>query len=243
MRRQVLSLFLTLFILISVGGVASIVGTADSHAQSVEQIKSVDSDKEKTAIAGCEPPFAASKKSDKYHCGSCPEVNKIKPANLIWFNTACDAQAAGYTPCSKCNPPGCSCPSPTPTPTPTPAPVPVPTPTPPILISTILLIQGPKNTVNVGDRVTMIGTLARPETMDGIAGAPITVKLSLDGKNWVTIDNKKTDNNGSIRYTITVPDPQSCGQKLPVVLGYKFSYDGSDTYAASDGVCTIKVVS
>ena len=239
MRRQMLSFFLTLIILISIGGVAIIVGTADSHVQPSGQIKSVDSGKEKTARAVCEPLFAASKKSDKYHCGSCPEVNKIKPANLIWFNTACDAQAAGYTPCSKCNPPDCSSPSPSPAP----APVPAPTPTPPTLISTILLIQGPKNAIHVGDRVTMIGTLARPEMMDGIAGALITVKLSLDGKNWVTIDNKNTDSNGSIRYTITVPDPQSYGQKLPVVLGYKFSYDGSDTYLASEGVCTIKVVS
>jgi len=228
---------LTICILLSISGVVNIVGTVDSHAQPVGQIKSIDSDKEKTAKAGYEPPFAASKKSDKYHCRSCLEVNKIKPANLIWFNSACDAQAAGYTPCSKCNPLDCSSPSLTP------APVPAPTTTPATLISTILLIQGPKNAVHVGDRVTLIGTLARPEMMDGIAGALITVKLSLDGKNWVTIDNKNTDGNGSIRYTITVPDPQSYGQKLPVVLGYKFSYDGNDTYLASEGVCTIKVVS
>jgi methylphosphotriester-DNA--protein-cysteine methyltransferase len=72
------------------------------------QINHVGCDKEKTVWTMCGPPFAASKKSDIYHCEECPIVKKIKPENLIWFNTAQEACNAGYSPCSICSPPGCN---------------------------------------------------------------------------------------------------------------------------------------
>ena len=50
-------------------------------------------------------PFYASKESNKYHYSWCRYVNNIKPANLITFDTAEQAKAAGYIPCSVCKPP------------------------------------------------------------------------------------------------------------------------------------------
>ena len=113
MKKPVLSLCLTLLILFSIYGVVSF-STSKTQSQPMLQNKPVGCDKERTAWATCGPPFAASKKSDKYHCGECPNVKKTKPENLIWFSTSQEACNAGYSPCSVCNPPGCNrLPSPT----------------------------------------------------------------------------------------------------------------------------------
>ncbi len=50
-------------------------------------------------------PFYASSGSNKYHYSWCRYVGNILPANLIKFDTAEQARAAGYTPCSVCKPP------------------------------------------------------------------------------------------------------------------------------------------
>lgn len=50
-------------------------------------------------------PFVGSKNSDVYHWPWCSSAKQIKASNEVWFNTAADAQKAGYHPCSRCNPP------------------------------------------------------------------------------------------------------------------------------------------
>lgn len=50
-------------------------------------------------------PFVGSLKSDKYHYPSCASAKKIKSSNLIAFASSAEARVAGYSPCSKCNPP------------------------------------------------------------------------------------------------------------------------------------------
>ena len=50
--------------------------------------------------------FVGSKNSDVYHYPDCTSAKKIKPANLITFNSIEEAKAAGYRPCKNCNPPG-----------------------------------------------------------------------------------------------------------------------------------------
>jgi hypothetical protein len=45
--------------------------------------------------------FVASSHSDKYHHKDCPAVKQIKEENQVWFATAAEAEAAGYSP-SKC---------------------------------------------------------------------------------------------------------------------------------------------
>jgi len=49
--------------------------------------------------------YVGSIKSDKYHYPSCSAAKKILPENLIWFDSAADAQSQGYTPCGICEPP------------------------------------------------------------------------------------------------------------------------------------------
>ena len=45
--------------------------------------------------------FVASRNSNKYHWPDCSFAQKIKPENRIWFSSEAQAQAAGYTRCSK----------------------------------------------------------------------------------------------------------------------------------------------
>lgn len=55
-----------------------------------------------TTAAG---PFVGSKNSDVYHWPWCSSAKQIKPSNQVRFDTAADAQKAGYRPCSQCKPP------------------------------------------------------------------------------------------------------------------------------------------
>ncbi len=75
MKRLVIALLLGCFIL----GVCGIAITADK--------------------------FVASKNSNKYHYTWCKWAQKIKPENLISFDTPEQAIAAGYVPCKVCKPP------------------------------------------------------------------------------------------------------------------------------------------
>ena len=48
--------------------------------------------------------YVGSSESNKYHNPSCRYVKKILPENKIWFDSAADAEAQGYSPCGVCNP-------------------------------------------------------------------------------------------------------------------------------------------
>ncbi len=50
--------------------------------------------------------FVGNKKSKKYHLTSCKSVPKIKPENIMGFNSSTNAQDAGYKPCKMCDPDG-----------------------------------------------------------------------------------------------------------------------------------------
>ena len=49
--------------------------------------------------------YWASKSSNKYHLPTCKSAQKIKPSNLVKFNTPEAAIKAGYIPCKICKPP------------------------------------------------------------------------------------------------------------------------------------------
>ena len=49
--------------------------------------------------------FWASEKSNIYHYPSCKWAKKIRPYNLIIFNSPEEAIASGYRPCKVCRPP------------------------------------------------------------------------------------------------------------------------------------------
>jgi hypothetical protein len=52
--------------------------------------------------------YWASKNSNKYHFATCKWAQKIKPSNLVKFDTPEAAIKAGYTPCKICKPPAFS---------------------------------------------------------------------------------------------------------------------------------------
>jgi hypothetical protein len=49
--------------------------------------------------------FVGSKNSNKYHYCRCYYAKKIKPENLICFQSVEEAKSKGYEPCGKCKPP------------------------------------------------------------------------------------------------------------------------------------------
>jgi hypothetical protein len=46
--------------------------------------------------------YVGSKRSNKYHYPSCRWAKKIKPYNLVTFQSVKEAQEAGYVPCKVC---------------------------------------------------------------------------------------------------------------------------------------------
>ncbi len=83
---------------------AAVVGSIDSNRTlaapvpaSTEQLSAVAS-----STAEVAHHFAASKNGTKYYPAGCSGASRIKPANQVWFATAADAQAAGYTLASGC---------------------------------------------------------------------------------------------------------------------------------------------
>lgn len=58
-----------------------------------------------TILIAAEYKYVGSKKSNKYHYPSCRWAKKIKPNNLVTFQSAKEAQKAGYIPCKVCRPP------------------------------------------------------------------------------------------------------------------------------------------
>ncbi len=53
-----------------------------------------------SASSSLSGPFVASKNSNKYHLPDDAHAKKIKPENLITFQTEEEARQAGYEPCS-----------------------------------------------------------------------------------------------------------------------------------------------
>lgn len=49
--------------------------------------------------------YVGSTDSNKYHYPTCSSAQNILPEHEIWFESAADAQAQGYSPCGRCNPP------------------------------------------------------------------------------------------------------------------------------------------
>ena len=57
------------------------------------------------ALSAMTAEFWASRESNKYHYPTCRYAERIKPENLIIFDSPKEAQEAGYVPCKVCKPP------------------------------------------------------------------------------------------------------------------------------------------
>lgn len=83
-------------------GLASVEKTIESQQQ--EGIKGSD-DREGESVKKSEKKqgmFVGSIKSNKYHLPDCSWAKRIKPENIIWFESVEDAEAKGYVPASCC---------------------------------------------------------------------------------------------------------------------------------------------
>jgi len=58
-------------------------------------------------IAGCKKgAFVGSTISDKYHTPDCIWAKEIDRDRQVWWDTAAEAEADGYSPCGTCMPDG-----------------------------------------------------------------------------------------------------------------------------------------
>ncbi|MDP3402697.1 MAG: Ada metal-binding domain-containing protein [bacterium] len=46
--------------------------------------------------------YLASKNGTKYYLPTCGSAKRIKPENIVWFQTKAEAEAAGYGPAANC---------------------------------------------------------------------------------------------------------------------------------------------
>ena len=49
--------------------------------------------------------YVGSVDSSTYHCLQCPHAQRISSVKLVYFNSAAEAHARGYSPCQWCKPP------------------------------------------------------------------------------------------------------------------------------------------
>jgi len=98
MKRQFLTLLLTLLLLVSIGGAVSIVGAA-SHVTTAQVTK--------PAVKEQSCPYVGDSSTGVYHYAGCYWASLIKPEHRVCFNSPCEAVSAKYRPCGHCKPPGC----------------------------------------------------------------------------------------------------------------------------------------
>lgn len=81
--------------------------SARDHSVPEETVPSAPSTSDTTStpsIGHTSGTYIASKESDKYHKPTCRHAKKISADNEIWFVSADEAAAAGYSPCGTCKP-------------------------------------------------------------------------------------------------------------------------------------------
>jgi hypothetical protein len=74
-----------------------------TQAATVQSAAAVDAASRHTAAMGEDTQqFVASKSGSKYYLPSCPGAARIKQENRVYFASAAEARAAGYTPAANC---------------------------------------------------------------------------------------------------------------------------------------------
>jgi Metal binding domain of Ada len=91
---------------LSVGGLTSTSGPQiEIKTQEVEKVQITQTKAPLSVGTGASEGglvVVASKTGSKYHLPNCPGASQIKPDNLITFQSAAAATAAGYTPAANC---------------------------------------------------------------------------------------------------------------------------------------------
>lgn len=123
-------LCIVVLLVVSIAGCTTASPTATPTATATTPTVQATANTQSSNVQSYSGPFVGSQNSDVYHLPWCPEAKRINPENRTIFNTAADAQAAGFRPCKVCRPPTATAASVI-TPTPSPLVSPTPTPTPP----------------------------------------------------------------------------------------------------------------
>jgi len=86
----------------------SIIAVQNSQQEKIPPVARVKrNSKNKIASAPTDTAskYVASNKAKKYHRPDCKWIKRIKPENIVTFNSAKEAHQAGYVPCKVCKPP------------------------------------------------------------------------------------------------------------------------------------------
>lgn len=83
---------------------AAVVITTERDAPPLTPVPETETPEPTSAPDTVEATCVASRKAKKYHRPSCQYAAKIKDENLVTFDSAAQAQAAGYAPCGACKP-------------------------------------------------------------------------------------------------------------------------------------------
>jgi hypothetical protein len=109
-------------------------------------------------------------------------------------------------------------------------------------VPTAIVVKANITTVHVGDTVTASGTLINVNTGQGIPGATIMLQVSFDGNSWTTVARMRTDNNGCVSYTGTIPDPHSLGYQVPLTVYGRAIFPGDMIYAGTSNTYAVTVL-
>ena len=83
---------------------SAVVITTERDALQATPVPETETPEPTSAPDTAEATCVASRKAKKYHRPSCQYAAKIKDENLVTFDSAEQAQAAGYAPCGACKP-------------------------------------------------------------------------------------------------------------------------------------------
>lgn len=72
-----------------------------SAGGSAAAIEAVESAKSSVPVA-TSGTYLASKNGTKYYLPTCGSAKRIKPENIVWFQTKAEAEAVGYEPAANC---------------------------------------------------------------------------------------------------------------------------------------------
>ncbi len=80
-------------------------GSQQQKAPPVARVKRTPKNKIASTSTNAGYKYVGSNKAKKYHRPDCQWAKKIKPENMVTFNSAKEARQAGYVPCKVCKPP------------------------------------------------------------------------------------------------------------------------------------------
>ncbi len=201
-------------------------------------------------------PFVGKRSSDVYHVPWCPEAKKLSPEERVTFNTAADAQAAGYRPCTLCRPPtatAVSVRSATPSPSPSVAPTPTPTKTatsinayvPPVYYAYGLIPTPLTQSIKQGQMAVVQYSIKAADGKEPCGAANYYIDDKAAGGDWSISKGMPGSgcpagvSGGAGMLTLR---PTDTAKLSPGYHSFKIDYLGDNTYAPSQYVTQVSII-